>query len=146
MDIVSKEKRSKNMSAIKSKNTIPELLFRKLIYKLGFRYQLHKTGLPGKPDLYLKKYNTAIFIHGCFWHQHEGCKRNFMPKSNIDYWRKKLKNNVTRFNRVYEELKRKNYNILVIWECETKKPELITKILIKKLSEFNYPDAQLGHI
>ena len=104
MDNLTKEQRSKNMSRIRSKNTKPEVIFRKKLHSLGYRYSLHKKELPGKPDLYLKKYNLAIFIHGCFWHQH-GCRYSVIPKSNIKYWEFKLKNNTIQYF-VHENLKK----------------------------------------
>ena len=85
MDTVSKEVRSRNMSAIRSKNTNPETVVRSLLFALGYRYRLHKKDLPGKPDIILKKHNTVIFVHGCFWHQHKECKRANIPKSNKKY-------------------------------------------------------------
>lgn len=123
------EARSKNMSAIRSKNTKPELAVRRILFKLGYRYRLHKKLLPGHPDIYIKKNRTAIFVHGCFWHQHEDCKRNFMPKSNVEYWKKKLKGNVERFIKIRSVLQKNNYKILVIWECEAKNELKLSKKL-----------------
>ena len=94
MDIVSKKNRSKNMAAIKSVNTSPELILRSILHKAGYRYSLHKKVLPGKPDIYMKRYNTVIFVNGCFWHCHKGCKDAGIPKSNKTFWISKLKKNV----------------------------------------------------
>ena len=91
MDIKSPEERSKNMAAIHSKNTKPEVYFRKLLFAQGYRYSLNSKNIPGHPDIYLKKYNTAIFVHGCFWHRHEGCKYAYMPKSRAEFWEKSLR-------------------------------------------------------
>ncbi len=118
------------MSAIRSINTKPELAVRKILFKIGFRYRLHTKSLPGNPDIYIKKINTVIFVHGCFWHQHYGCKRNFMPKSNVEYWRKKLEGNAERFARIKKVLQKESFNILVVWECETKKELQLTKKLL----------------
>lgn len=91
MDIKSQEERSKNMEAIRSKNTKPEVYFRKLLFAKGYRYSLNSKNVPGHPDIYLRKYNTAIFIHGCFWHRHEGCRYSYMPKSRVEFWEKSLR-------------------------------------------------------
>lgn len=91
MDIVTSEQRSKNMSAIRSKNTKPEIYFRKFLFAEGYRYSLNSKNIPGHPDIYLRKYNTAIFINGCFWHRHEGCKYAYMPKSRWNSSRRNLK-------------------------------------------------------
>ena len=118
MDTVSKEVRSRNMAAIKGRDTKPEMVVRKLLHTNGYRYSLHKKALPGKPDLYLKKYNTVMFIHGCFWHQHPGCKYAVKPKSNIKFWRDKLKHNVERDRENISKLKEMGFNIITLWECE----------------------------
>lgn len=108
------------MSKIKSKNTTPELRVRKALSSLGFRYRLHVKTLPGKPDVVLKKYKTAVYINGCFWHQHKGCKRSSIPKSNLDYWSPKLKKNIEKQKQNFKLLKNSGWNPLLIWECETK--------------------------
>ena len=94
MDKLSKEKRSQNMAKIRSKNTAPEILVRKELTKQGWKYRLHSSNLPGKPDVVIAKIKTAIFINGCFWHQHKDCKRRSMPKTNIEYWSKKFDGNI----------------------------------------------------
>lgn len=129
MDTIVKEHRSWNMSRIKSKNTSPELSVRKALTVKGFRYRLHAKGLPGKPDVVLKKYKTVIFINGCFWHQHEGCKKKSMPKSNIDYWDTKLKKNVERQNRDIVLLKALGWNPIKIWECQTRQKDTLEYII-----------------
>ncbi len=118
MDIVTKEARSRNMAAIKPVNTAPELLLRKVLHGLGYRYSLHKNDLPGKPDIYLKKYNTLIFMNGCFWHQHRGCKDAGVPKSNVDFWIEKLKKNTERDKKTIKTLRSMGYNVLTFWQCE----------------------------
>lgn len=100
MDTVTSEQRSKNMSAIRSKDTKPEIYFRKLLFSRGYRYRVNSKQVSGHPDIYLKKYNTAIFIHGCFWHRHEKCKYAYMPKSNVEFWNKKFDTNIRRDARV----------------------------------------------
>ena len=134
MDTVSKEVRSRNMSAIKSKNTKPESVVRSLLFAQGYRYRLHRKDLPGKPDIVLKKHNTVIFVHGCFWHQHKKCKRANIPKSNKKYWIPKLERNVKRDRSHNSKLKKQGWKVLVIWECETKDSEKIILRLKKKLN------------
>ena len=98
MDILTPEKRKENMQAIHSKDTKPEIYLRKLLFSLGYRYRSYAKNIPGHPDIYLRKYNTAIFINGCFWHRHKNCKFAYMPKSNIDFWKRKFCDNVERDN------------------------------------------------
>ena len=123
------------MSRIRSKDTKPEIVFRKRLHSLGYRYSLHKKDLPGKPDLYLRKYNLAIFIHGCFWHRHKGCSRCTSPSQNKEYWSAKFKKNVEHDKKVYRELKRQKMNLLVFWECEIKpkKMDELDKKIIRKI-------------
>lgn len=119
-DIKSKEERSRNMSAIKSKNTKPEVYFRKLLFSKGYRYSLHSKNIPGHPDLWLKKYNTAVFIHGCFWHRHDGCKYAYSPKSKHEFWDDKFLRNKNRDEEVLRQLSDRKIRCLVIWECTIK--------------------------
>ena len=138
MDHITQEKRSWNMRQIASKNTAPEVIFRKLIHRAGFRYRLHVKTLPGKPDLVLKKYRTAVFIHGCFWHGHENCKRGNQPKTNIKYWSEKIKRNMEKDAKNVIMLKNADWRIFTVWECELKKPEDVLKRFqefIKKASD-----------
>lgn len=121
MDIKSPEERSKNMAAIHSKNTKPEIYLRKLLFAKGYRYGVNSKSVPGHPDIYLKKYNTAIFVHGCFWHRHEGCKYAYMPKSKVEFWQKKFDTNVKRDELVRKELTRKKVKVVIIWECTIKR-------------------------
>jgi len=135
MDKLTPQARSLNMSKIRAKNTKPELMVRRILWNMGYRYRLHKASLPGKPDIYIPSIKTAVFIHGCFWHQHEGCKRSFMPKSNLDYWKNKLKNNVLRFDKVKEELTAAGFKVVVVWECETKNKEQLIDLIKKYLND-----------
>ena len=121
MDIKSPEERSKNMSAIRSKNTTPEIYIRKLLFAQGYRYSLNSSNVLGHPDIYLRKYNTAIFVHGCFWHRHEGCKYAYMPKTRVKFWEKKFDTNVKRDEFVQKELMDERVKVLIIWECTIKK-------------------------
>ena len=120
-DTVSSERRSKNMSAIRSKDTKPEIYLRKLLFAKGYRYRIAEKSILGHPDVFLRKYNTAIFVHGCFWHRHSGCKYAYTPKSRVEFWQQKFDANVKRDAFVLTELQRQNYKHLVIWECTIKK-------------------------
>lgn len=111
------EVRSYNMSQIRSKDTKPEIWLRKQLYKKGFRYRKNVKYIPGKPDLFLRKYNTAIFVNGCFWHRHAGCKYAYIPKSRVDYWNKKFVANVTRDLENQKVLLEMGIKCLVVWEC-----------------------------
>lgn len=119
-DIISPERRSKNMSAIRSKDTKPEMYLRKLLFAEGYRYRIAEKSIPGQPDMFLRKYNTAIFVHGCFWHRHQNCKYAYMPKSRVEFWQKKFDDNVRRDAVVNMALKDKNIKCLVVWECTIK--------------------------
>lgn len=121
MDIKSPEERSKNMAAIHSKNTKPEIYLRKLLFARGYRYGVNSKSVPGHPDIYMRKYNTAIFVHGCFWHRHEGCKYAYMPKSRVEFWLKKFEANVKRDELVRKELASKKIKVLIVWECTIKR-------------------------
>ena len=125
VDHLSKDRRSWNMSRISSENTKPELIVRKILYQNGVRYRLHSKDLPGKPDISNKKKKFAVFVNGCFWHQHTGCKRSNIPKSNKDYWIPKLERNIQRQEESINSLKEMGWSTFIIWECELKKPDEI---------------------
>jgi DNA mismatch endonuclease (patch repair protein) len=118
VDIWSKEKRSECMSKIRSKDTKPELALRKALFARGFRYRVNDTKLPGKPDIVLPKYKTVIFLHGCFWHRHEGCKYAYTPKTNTKFWVDKITSNVERDKINLQKLTVLGWNVLTVWECE----------------------------
>lgn len=120
-DVHSKETRSYNMSQIKGKNTKPEILVRQYLYAHGFRYRLHVKDLPGKPDIVLPKYKTAILINGCFWHGHHGCKYYVVPKTRTEFWQQKINGNIANDEKAILALQEKGYKVIVIWECELKK-------------------------
>lgn len=120
-DIRTPEARSINMSHIRNRDTKPEIYFRKLLFRDGYRYRTNVKGIEGHPDIFLAKYNTAIFINGCFWHRHEGCKYAYMPKSRIDFWADKFEKNINRDRQVRDALLRDGIKCLVIWECTIKK-------------------------
>lgn len=119
-DKLSPERRSANMRRIQSKHTSPEMAVRQLVHGMGFRYRLHVAGLPGKPDLVFRRLKKIVEVHGCFWHQHEGCIDSHIPKSRVGYWRPKLKRNVSRDGANQRELWRLGWKVLVLWECQTK--------------------------
>ncbi|MDZ5435404.1 DNA mismatch endonuclease Vsr [Pseudomonas fluorescens] len=121
MDIVDKATRSRMMSGIRAKNTRPEMMIRKFLHAMGYRFRLHRRDLPGKPDIVLPKLMTCIFVHGCFWHRHPGCQYSSTPSTNIDFWAEKFRKNIDRDVRHQKELELKGWNVVVIWECELKK-------------------------
>lgn len=133
-DVHDKATRSFNMSRIKSKNTKPELLVRKFLHSKGFRYKLNDKTLPGKPDLVLPKYKTIIFIHGCFWHGHEGCKYFVVPKTRTEWWLNKISTNAANDRKAIEMLIKENWKVITIWECELR-PNIIEPTLIRLLEE-----------
>lgn len=120
-DIYSRKKRSEVMSTVKSKNTKPELRVRSWLHKRGFRFRLHGKDLPGVPDVILPKYKTAIFVHGCFWHQHPGCKKATIPRTNYEFWKQKLERNVERDIEHVGQLKQRGWRVITVWECEVTK-------------------------
>ena len=111
------------MSAIKSKNTKPEIKVRKVLHSMGYRFRLHSKDLPGSPDIVLPKYKTVIFVHGCFWHRHKNCKYASTPKTRQEFWNKKFKTNIERDLEIQEKIKNLDWRSVVIWECETKNME-----------------------
>ena len=124
-DIVTLEQRSKIMSMIKGKNTKPEMLVRSVCHELGLRYRLHRKDLPGKPDLVFPKHRLCVFVHGCFWHRHPGCKYAYTPKSRLDFWLPKLAKNVERDLDAQQALIVRGWRVVIIWECHTKNREVL---------------------
>lgn len=134
-DIHEPEVRSYNMSQIRSKNTKPELIVRKFLFKNGFRYNLHVKDLPGKPDIVLPKYKTVIFINGCFWHGHKNCKNAKTPVENRSFWIDKITTNGVRDRKNIHLLKNENWKVFIIWECQLH-PKIVEKSLLKMLNKF----------
>ncbi len=132
-DIVNAEKRSEIMSRIKGRNTMPELAVRRIAHGLGFRFRLHRRDLPGSPDLVFPRYRTVVFVHGCFWHRHDGCRYAYRPKSRIQFWTKKFEENVARDARNEAALHDLGWQVVVIWECETKDQAVVRARLIAHL-------------
>ena len=123
------------MSRIKGSNTEPEMLLRKYLFSKGYRYRVNVRVLPGSPDIVFRKYNTVIFVHGCFWHMHEGCKYFRFPSANAEWWREKLMKNKERDERNIRELRKLGWRVLVIWECEIKDKSIFHEDRISKMLE-----------
>lgn len=120
------------MGRVRGRNTKPEIMVRSIVHRMGFRFRLHRSGLPGSPDIVLPRHRKAIFVHGCFWHGHKGCARSKRPTTNADFWNKKLGENTARDTHVQGQLRRNGWRVLVIWQCESRKPEM----LLRKLKRF----------
>jgi DNA mismatch endonuclease (patch repair protein) len=136
--------RSENMRRIKAKDTSPEVAIRQVVHRLGYRFRLHRKDLPGKPDLVFPARRKVIFVHGCFWHQHTGCREGHKPKSNEGYWAPKLARNQERDKQNLERLKEAGWDVLVIWECETGDKEMVAV----RIKDFLGPPgcaAKAGH-
>ena len=118
------EQRFKCMSHNRAKNTGPELLLRRSLWHLGFRYRVNDRRLPGSPDIVLPKYRTVIFVHGCFWHGHKDCKNYTVPKTNTDFWTAKIARNRQRDQDTWRQLEAKGWSVIIVWECELKKQRL----------------------
>lgn len=136
MDVHEPKVRSYNMSRIKSKDTKPEILVRKFLFSRGFRYRLHVKDLPGKPDIVLPKYRTVIFVHGCFWHGHNGCKYFVVPKTRTEWWLNKINTNKANDEKATKALRKNLWRVITLWECDLKPSnvELTLEKLISKIS------------
>ena len=133
-DVHTPEQRSRNMAAIKGRDTKPEMRVRSLLYSLGYRYRLHRKDLPGKPDIVLPKYRTAIFVHGCFWHCHDCRYGSVVPATRAEFWAAKRAGNVARDKRKRDELENAGWRVEIIWECETRNTEAL-KAALEKLTK-----------
>lgn len=131
-DHLTRAQRSANMSAVRGRNTQPELVVRRLAHSLGYRFRLHRRDLPGCPDLVFPARHKVIFVHGCFWHQHEGCKRASLPQTRSAFWRKKLRGNIARDAEAVAHLNGQGWGVLTVWECQIKD----LKVLRKRLRSF----------
>lgn len=134
MDIVPPETRSRIMAAVPQKHSQPELIVRRLVHGLGYRYRLHRKDLPGSPDLVFSRIRKVIFVHGCFWHRH-GCKKTTTPASNLRFWNRKFEANVKRDRRVIRDLTELGWNSFVIWSCQTRRTEWLTRRLERFLHD-----------
>jgi DNA mismatch endonuclease, patch repair protein len=130
-DIVDRATRSRMMSGIKGRNTRPELIVRSHLHRAGLRYSLHRRDLPGKPDIVLSSRRVAIFVHGCFWHQHKGCRFAYMPKSNARFWKTKLNGNSDRDQRRVARLRRAGWAVFVVWECQTGNAQNLSRLVAR---------------
>lgn len=128
-DIVDNRRRSEMMAGIKARDTAPEIAVRCIAHELGLRFRLHRKELPGRPDLVFPKHRLAVFVHGCFWHRHEGCRYAYTPKSRVAFWTEKFAGNVARDKRNEEALHDLGWKVLVIWECETRDDETVRRHL-----------------
>ena len=135
MDTCSKEKRSQIMAAVHSKDTGPEMLVRRFLWSKGIRYRVHPKSVPGKPDIVMRPFRLAIFVHGCFWHGHEGCPRGRLPKSRVEYWRAKILGNKSRDAAIAERLGREGWRQLVIWDCQLRTQKAAAVALPKLLDD-----------
>lgn len=133
MDRLTKERRSWLMSRVAGKNTTPELRVRRAAHALGLRFRLHRKDLPGKPDLVFPKFRLAVFVHGCFWHRHSGCRKATLPKSRADFWSAKFTSNQQRDERVMTDLENAGWRVAVIWECETKDSDTLAKVISERI-------------
>ncbi len=139
-DTISKAKRSEIMSRVKGKETTPEIIVRKYLFSRGLRYRKNVKTLPGTPDIVLPKYKTVVLVNGCFWHGHKDCKHAHLPATNLDYWEKKIADNVERDERKRQELEKLGYKVLVVWQCQLK-----TKVRSDNLEKL-YSDIINGRI
>ncbi len=146
MDILTRQERSERMSLIRGKNTAPEMVVRRLVHKLGFRYRLHTKKLPGRPDLSFRSRRKVIFVHGCFWHRHPSplCKLARMPKSNLDFWKPKLEATYARDQKTLAKLAKLNWAVMIVWECELKDRAELEQRLIAFLEGNNARSTRLA--
>lgn len=144
MDRLTPARRSANMRAIRSKGTKPELVVRRLLHSLGYRYRVHRKDLPGKPDLAFIGRRKAVFVHGCFWHQHAGCREGRRPGSNQSYWEPKLARNVERDRMANEALEEQGWDVLTIWECEIADPVELRARLVQFMERVGNSSTKAG--
>ena len=134
MDRLTPEERSANMRAIKSKDTKPEVMVRSMLHRAGYRFRKNVATLPGKPDIVLPKYKKVIFVHGCFWHQHPGCKQATTPKTRTEWWQKKFERNVSNDRKHARELQKLGWQVITVWECQLKTPGKVLASIGRRLS------------
>ncbi|MDO8912196.1 MAG: DNA mismatch endonuclease Vsr [Phenylobacterium sp.] len=142
MDIVDKARRSAMMAGIRGKDTAPELKVRRAAHALGYRFRLHRRGLPGSPDLVFPARKKVIFVHGCYWHRHDGCRYATVPKSNPAFWAEKFEKNVARDRRVLEELADLGWDAMVVWECETRDATVLNERIASHLGQRGIDELQ----
>lgn len=135
VDHLSPERRSWNMGRIRGGNTTPEKAVRSALHALGLRFRLHRRDLPGRPDVVLARWETVVFIHGCFWHRHSGCRLAYNPKSRVEFWQAKFAENINRDSRVDRHLRDLGWRVVTVWECETGQPAVLRNRLRKLFRE-----------
>ena len=140
-DSISSE-RSRNMAAIRGKDTAPEMAVRKMLHGMGLRFRLHRKDLPGRPDIVLPRHRTVVFVHGCFWHRHEGCRFTTTPKTRQEFWQAKFDGNVARDRRNQADLVQLGWRILVVWECELRDAAALRNRLVSEFGLADEPFAQ----
>ena len=143
IDFLSPSQRSERMSRIRSSNTAPEVALRRAMHALGFRFRLHSKGLPGKPDIVLPRYKTVIFVHGCFWHRHRGCKVATTPKTNSEFWVEKFDRNIVRDVRTREQLEKLGWRVIVVWECELRSANQVAGA-VRRVADEICPERFVG--
>ena len=129
MDSLTPEHRSWNMSRIRSRNTKPERIVRSLLHRMGYRFRLHRKSLPGRPDIVLPSRRLVVLVHGCYWHRHPGCRFTYTPKSNLAFWEAKFNENINRDRWQYNQLRELGWNVITVWECETKELAILAERL-----------------
>ena len=129
MDIVTPERRSEIMARIQGRDTVPEVVVRRTAHRLGFRFRLYRKDLPGRPDLVFPRYRSVVFVHGCFWHRHDGCRFAYTPRSRVRFWTEKFRQNVARDRRTEDALRSLGWRVLVMWECETRDDAVVADLL-----------------
>lgn len=142
VDRISPEARSANMRQVRGRDTKPEIRVRRLLHRAGYRFRLHRRDLPGRPDIYLPKYLLAVFVHGCFWHGHEGCKRSKLPDTRRDFWEAKIAANRKRDARVVEELEQRGIAAVTLWECALKDGNWILEHIFQALGQGKRSDGK----
>ena len=138
MDTLTPERRSWNMSRIRSSDTTPERLVRSLLHRMGYRFRLQRKDLPGRPDIVLPRYRTVVLVHGCYWHRHPNCRLAYTPKSNQEFWETKFAENVSRDSRQCEELGAMGWRVIIVWECETKELQSLSERLLQGLGSGSF--------
>lgn len=138
-DRVSPERRTEIMRAVRSKNTLPEIIVRRAAYRLGLRFRLYAKELPGKPDLVFPKWRTVIFVNGCFWHRHPGCSKASTPKTNVEFWQKKFADNLRRDEANHKRLEELGWRVVVLWQCQVRTIENTVELLSQYFAIQNVP-------
>ena len=126
------------MSRIRGKDTAPELIVRSLLHRLGYRFRLHRRDLPGHPDIVLPKYRAVIFVHGCYWHRHKGCRFAYTPKTRTDFWQRKFDENIERDRKAVKTLRQAGWRVLIVWECQTSNEQSLANHLMRFLAKSSH--------